>query len=481
MQLQSTPRTLPGFLPDIDGLRAFAVLAVVLFHLQLPGFDGGYVGVDIFFVISGFLITGILQQKVSNGSFRFGEFYSSRVRRLFPAVIATVTATFIASALILQPLEFQGFAKSAAGALLSAANIVFYTEAGYWDADAELKPLLHMWSLGVEEQFYLFWPALLLVLLKFKRQLYLVALTLLLVASLWAAISFTAIDQPAAFYLLPFRVWQFCFGALALALWQHFKLSDFGSQLTRAAGLAACVVVAVHPAAPENFPGWFALLPSVGAALVLFAASPEEPSPWLANKYALWVGKVSYAMYLVHWPPIALTLAWTQAELNPLSQALLAVVTLIGTLVLHYGVEKRFYQRGNHRHSNTKRLVLGSGVVTLLIVGVSVYGWKNPERLAVQEVVYTADVIEQIKKERFSLRKGQCYIIDLENSERCKNLDNAILVLGDSHEVDGANFLNTILANRGGVGVVRFGSTNACGETDLTGAWPTSMLICTEN
>ncbi len=146
--------------PDIDGLRAIAVLAVVLFHLDIEVFSGGFVGVDVFFVISGFLISSIIAAKAEAGRFSFRDFYLGRVRRIIPPLVATVAVTFIASAFILTPDDFQRFSRSAVAALASASNIVFYLEAGYWDTASELKPLLHTWSLGgVEEQFYLVWPA----------------------------------------------------------------------------------------------------------------------------------------------------------------------------------------------------------------------------------------------------------------------------------------------------------------------------------
>ena len=146
-------RTLSS-LADIDGLRALAVIAVVLFHLDLPYFHGGFLGVDIFFVVSGFLITGLIEDKLAAETFRFRDFYARRVRRLFPAIYMTVAVTLLASWLLLQPSLLKGVAESAASAVLHGANILFFMEAGYWDVSSSLKPLLHLWSLGVEEQFY---------------------------------------------------------------------------------------------------------------------------------------------------------------------------------------------------------------------------------------------------------------------------------------------------------------------------------------
>ncbi|TCO74894.1 acyltransferase family protein [Chromatocurvus halotolerans] len=148
-----------NYRPDIDGLRAIAVLAVVIFHLGVPGFQGGYVGVDVFFVISGYLITSIILAQHAEGRFYFTQFYARRVRRLFPPLIATVLATTLGCAVILEPYDMIAYGRSAVATLFSVSNILFFSEAGYWDSASELKPLLHTWSLGVEEQFYLLWPA----------------------------------------------------------------------------------------------------------------------------------------------------------------------------------------------------------------------------------------------------------------------------------------------------------------------------------
>ncbi len=176
------------YLTDIDGLRALAVLSVVCFHLQISGFTGGYVGVDIFFVISGFLISGLIRDQIHTGTFHFSAFYIRRVNRLLPAVLATVVTTTIVAGFILQPGAFGSLALSAAAGVLSAANLLFYFESGYWDASAELKPLLHLWSLGVEEQFYLFWPAFIVFMTTSRSQVYRWGLVVVFLLSLMSCI-----------------------------------------------------------------------------------------------------------------------------------------------------------------------------------------------------------------------------------------------------------------------------------------------------
>ncbi len=205
--------------PDIDGLRAIAVLAVVIFHLGVPGFDGGYVGVDVFFVISGFLITSIIKSKLESGDFSLRDFYSRRIRRLVPPLLVTVAATVIGAGLLLTPYDMIRFSRSAVAAIFSLSNIVFFLEAGYWDTASELKPLLHTWSLGVEEQFYLFWPALLMLIMSARARVsFTAAMVAITVCGFALCAWYTTVNQSAAFYLLPFRVFQFSLGALVIPL-----------------------------------------------------------------------------------------------------------------------------------------------------------------------------------------------------------------------------------------------------------------------
>ena len=196
----STLAASAGYRPDIDGLRAIAVLVVVLFHFEVDAFAGGFVGVDVFFVISGFLITRLIRHDVDAGRFSFGVFYIRRVRRLFPALFVTIVVTFIAASVLFTPLHLERLGGSALHALLSVSNFYFWTESGYFDATSTVKPLLHFWSLSVEEQFYLVWPALLVALLTRTRSR--VALVVFIVAaglaSLLLSIRWTEADAATA-------------------------------------------------------------------------------------------------------------------------------------------------------------------------------------------------------------------------------------------------------------------------------------------
>ena len=462
-------------LPDIDGLRAVAVLSVVLFHLQVPGFQGGYVGVDIFFVISGFLISGLIQQRVTDNSFSLSEFYANRIRRLLPAILATVFFTSVASILLLQPQMLELYARSAIASVLSLANVLFYLESGYWDSSAELKPLLHLWSLGIEEQFYLFWPLLFLSILRLRRTLYLAGLLTIFGLSLAACVVYTPIDSAATFYLIPFRAWQFCLGVLALECWRHLNCSLFTSQILRSTGLALCGISIFTLGESVSFPGWQALIPSIGAALVLVACSDSEPSPWLSNKPARWLGRVSYSMYLVHWPPIALYRAYTLSELSYGVSALLAVITVLLTLLLHYQVERRFYQRGVVKNTSWRGAPTVSASIALLLCLSLYFVHIQADRVSQRQALLSAEVIESYQKGRFQLIRRHCRIDQLTDAKRCPNpQERDLLFIGNSHEPDGFNILAAALPTDNRQSWVRFGATNECDNLKATAEWATS-------
>ncbi len=465
-----------GYLADIDGLRALAVLAVILFHLRVPGFSGGYVGVDIFFVISGFLISGLIRDRVAADSFSFAGFYASRVNRLLPAVLATVLATALASVIVLQPAMMASFAKSALAAVFSAANFIFYFESGYWDGSADLKPLLHLWSLGVEEQFYLFWPALVVLLCKAPDRIYRVGLLLIFIASLGACVAYTAVDSAASFYLLPFRVWQFALGALVVELWRHLHWHEFARQVVRSTGLALCGISVFAFSDTTAFPGWLALVPSMGAALVLASAHEISGSVWLANPLARWLGRVSYALYLAHWPPVALYRSYTLTELTPGAQWALAAITLLLGAALHYGVERRFYQRATHRNTGWQKgasRTLGAALVLGILL---VLPMQMPDQFTRREVLLSATDIQAYKDRRFEWVRRQCRIDKLGVLERCPLPpdDSAILFIGNSHEPDAFNILTGALGLKNTKGSIRFGSTNGCQDFKADRGWASS-------
>ncbi|MBY3193460.1 acyltransferase family protein [Rhizobium laguerreae] len=305
-----------GYRPDVDGLRSVAVLSVVIFHAFPTVLPGGFIGVDIFFVISGFLISTILLEALNRGRFNLLDFYGRRARRIFPALAIVLAATAAFGWFALLPEEYKELGKHIAGGAGFVSNLVLWQESGYFDSAAETKPLLHLWSLGIEEQFYIVWPAILWAAFRFR-------LPKLPIILLVAALSFIAnmvsvhAHPVATFYSPLTRIWELLIGAALAQVsidGRGKHPSFFGaaanrmsaSNLTGIAG-AALIGVALARLSPSSaFPGWRALFPSVGTALLILSAAGNWVN-WklLSNRPMVWVGRISFPLYLWHWPLLA--------------------------------------------------------------------------------------------------------------------------------------------------------------------------------
>jgi len=262
-----------GYRADIDGLRALAVLPVVFFHARLGPFTGGFVGVDVFFVISGFLITQLIVADVDRDRFSLRHFYERRVRRLFPALFAMLAVALLAAALLFLPADFRTFGRNVVGATLFVSNIFFWLQSNYFDGPAEIKPLLHTWSLAVEEQFYIVFPLLLVWLLKRRRESVVAVIAAVAVASFVASVVAVARDASTAFYLTPFRIWELMIGSLlALGAVPPLRTPREG-EVAAGLGLALFLAAVVGFTEMTIFPGSTALLPVLGAALIIHAGS----------------------------------------------------------------------------------------------------------------------------------------------------------------------------------------------------------------
>ncbi len=296
---------------DIDGLRAIAVGAVVLYHFGVA-LPGGFTGVDVFFVISGYLIGGLLwAERAATGRIRIGAFWLRRFRRLAPAFFAMTLVTSLVAWALLLPFELREYGKSLIAASVYLANVLFYDQAGYFDAASEDKPLLHTWSLAVEEQFYLFLPLLVLALARRPRAL-LWALGAIWAASLTACLWVMPRDPQAAFYLFPFRAWELLSGVL-LAIWMRARPRS-GPAWAGWAGLALVGVGFVSISAQSAFPGPWALLPVLGTMGLLWAGEGLGSGYGIGVGQLLrlapmvFLGRISYALYLWHWPVLTLSL-----------------------------------------------------------------------------------------------------------------------------------------------------------------------------
>jgi peptidoglycan/LPS O-acetylase OafA/YrhL len=307
--------THPKYRADIDGLRAVAVLSVVGFH-AFPGLIvGGFIGVDIFFVISGFLISTIIFGNLQNDSFSYLEFYRRRVRRIFPALVVVLLACLGLGWFGLLASEYEQVGKHTLGGIGFVSNLMLWGESGYFNSSAEAKPLLHLWSLAIEEQFYIFWPLLLGLASRRKWNFLAVVSAVALVSFGVNVLSFPE-HAEAAFYSPLSRFWELMIGGL-LAYAVLYKPTSISKHrnVQSIVGIALIVVGLVFINKVRAFPGWWALLPTFGAALLISAG----PAAWvnrivLSNKLAVWFGKISYPLYLWHWPLLSLALILNSGE-----------------------------------------------------------------------------------------------------------------------------------------------------------------------
>ncbi len=294
---------------DIDGLRAVAVLAVLLYHFNIGGLPGGFSGVDIFFVISGFVIANSIIADTVNNRFSIVNFYFKRVRRIFPAYVSMILVTSVFACVFLLPQDLNDYAKSLTASSAFVSNIYFWKTSGYFAADAHTKPLLHTWSLSVEEQFYIFAPLLVHFIYRFGRRRRALILLPLLLSSFALSVTAVFAGPTAGFYLLPTRAWELFLGVfVALMNWPAQtspKLRELMAALGGGLILASMLILNDE----DPFPGWNALWPCLGAALVIQAGNKvnaEAAMPLVNRLFSttpfVWIGLISYSLYLVHWP-----------------------------------------------------------------------------------------------------------------------------------------------------------------------------------
>lgn len=298
------------FRPDIEGLRALAVLGVLVFHLSPGALPGGFVGVDVFFVISGYLICGSIAEELSGERFSFRDFYGRRLRRLLPAYFVMILGVYAAGLILLMPSELAFLGEAAAASALYVSNIAFMLRDSYFDANLKSSPLLHTWSLSVEEQFYLVLPVVMVLLYRVARAWVGIALFVIAAASLVYAELLLRHDAPTAFFWTPARLWQFLVGG-GLAMARIAGPGGRWADVLMATGLAMVLACYAFFSDETRFPGLAAAAPTVGAALILHAGSSGGgvlSRLLLCNPLAAFFGRISYSLYLWHWPVIVFSL-----------------------------------------------------------------------------------------------------------------------------------------------------------------------------
>lgn len=369
--------------PDIDGLRTLAVMPVILFHAGASWLPGGFVGVDIFFVISGYLISSIILREVKASEFSFFRFYERRLRRIIPALLVMLLVTIAAFQVIALPDQAQSAAESGVAALLSVSNFWFWRESGYFAPTAEFIPLLHTWSLAVEEQFYLVFPVILLAIWRLGLPVRLVLLICTLVAfgvGLWLSIN----KPSVAYYLLPARAWELAVGALIASGAVPRIRGAILRQMLPVMGITIILFSVFWIQSDMIFPGWVAVIPCIGAAMVIHA----DGQSWVARHFLaarpmVFIGLLSYSLYLWHWPVLAaLRVRTASVNLDPVVAFAAIVLTFVLAWLSWRYVELPFRDR---RSMPVRRMLafLGMGSVAVLaIAGLSILFAGFPSRIS---------------------------------------------------------------------------------------------------
>ncbi len=421
---------------DIDGLRAIAILSVLVYHVDEALLPGGFIGVDVFFVISGYLITRIIAGELAQDRFSLSRFYVRRSRRILPALATVLACTTAAGLLLLPPSDLASLGKSLAATAAFLSNMQFWSEIGYFDTAAVRKPLLHTWSLAVEEQFYLLWPLALWGISKLRlnlRWLVFAALLLSFAASCYAAVR----HPPSAFFLLPPRAWELLAGA-ALALRLLPPPGSAGARnLCGLAGITLIVVGCVALDGQSPFPGWNALYPCLGAALLIWAGEGGDNLVGrhiLSARPMVFIGLISYSLYLWHWPLLAFGRITQRGELGlPAAMALALLAVVLATLTWRF-VETPLRSRGGAqpaapilwRYAALSLLMFGAGA--LLYRSDGLIRFASPAMLRTEQARF--DINPNVHCLRF-----QAVVAPLPGAECVSGAPDApLLVLwGDSH------------------------------------------------
>lgn len=470
-----------GFRQDIQGLRAIAVLAVVVFHINPWALGGGFIGVDMFFVISGYLITGIIWRDLSNGSFSLTDFYVRRVRRLFPALFAMAGTCILLAYLIFLPEEIISFGKSLIASIFYVSNFFFYSQTDYFASDLELSPLLHTWSLSVEEQFYLFFPLLLLFVYRKFAAKVIAILVALAVLSLVVSQALLSIDMSLAFFSSPTRFFQFLAGSI-IAIAPNYSGAKPLKECLNIIGLVIIFGCLFIIDSKTPFPGVNALYPTIATAMIIFAGQTRGllTSRLLSVWPAQFFGKISYSMYLWHWPLIVFyKIQYTAAPDKFEKIGLLVASIVLGYLSWRFIESTMRYKAGR---TTQLRPIYTSLAFSVLISAFGFYfavsdGLKF--RFSEQQLFLS----HYIDYEPEDSREGTCFLstryarFDYFKKDVCVKFDATkpnYLLIGDSHA---AHFYGALRSELGNVNLTQVTSSGCRPTIDFSGSdYCTSLM-----
>ncbi len=425
-----------NYSPTIDGLRAVAIVPVVLFHAGFQVFSGGYVGVDIFFVISGYLITSLIYVELRDGRFSILRFYERRVRRIFPALFFLFIVCVVVCWSVFLPQDFESFGRSLAASSIFLSNVLFWREAGYFDATAETKPLLHTWSLSVEEQFYVLFPAFLYCFYRYAKRYTILTIVLCLVASL--SLSIWAVEKypNAGFYLAPTRVWELALGSLLALSVLPVITNTIYANLIALIGLLLIALSVFTYTESTTFPGLTAIVPCIGAGLIIYTNQSVRTAVGIALslKPLVFIGLVSYSLYLWHWPLIVFNKQVATETQTVLSSYLIVIVSLAAAILSWRFIEKPF--RGKGAFVPRKQLFL----LAVISIGAFFLSGLTIDQLQGMPARLPPNVVALGNAAQDSPKRDECYNLSGEEVRK-EGLCNigasaavpSFLVWGDSH------------------------------------------------
>ena len=415
--------------PEVDGLRAIAVLVILFYHAGIGWASGGFVGVDIFFVISGYLITRNISNEMHAGSFSFSGFYIKRIRRLFPALVFVFVITLCVAYLLFSPADLERLGHSLQYSVLSLSNFFFWQESGYFNSSSEIKPLLHTWSLGVEEQFYIVWPAILFGLSFFHKKISLQwFLISALVISLLLNYFYIANHSNSVFYLLPFRIFEFAIGALCFVAFIYKIENKFTIELFSFVGICMITYSVLFFDSSTIFPGFAALMPCVGTALIIISRNSWISTRMLSMKILVKIGLISYSVYLIHWPLLVFYKYWKFTDISLFEKGILMLLSVFFAYFMWKFIEKPFRIK-KITSSKLKFWLMFVILITVIFVLAFITQYKKgwPQRYPNEYFMSQKELSDNLDRYWKDFT-----VINQNQSTENKN----VIVMGNSHAVD---------------------------------------------
>ena len=437
---------------DIDGLRAIAILGVVFFHFDIYPFEGGYLGVDVFLVISGYLIASFILPKLKNNSFNFFEFFLRRIKRLLPTYYITLVLSFVLAYFVFEPDIFNKFAKSSISSMFFVSNFFFWKNSGYWD-ESNTNPLLHTWTLSLEWQFYFFISIFFYLGWRFFKNYLKILLLIIFVLSL--ALSILYIGRNVSFFLIPFRLFEFAIGSFIFLMEKKIKLFENNKNIISFFGFFLIIFSFINFNSASNVPGYISLIPCFGTAIILYQNN-SYLHRILKNKSIVYIGLISYSLYLFHWPIITYYNSFYIAELRYEIKILLLIFSLILSAINYELIEKKIRKLSLKFISLNSFFLLATVLISLFVLNFLII--KNnglPNRISHEKIEFINSFKDE-KRIRHNFLENN---IDLKFDISSKT---KILVLGDSHGEDMFMAIKKNISNKQKLDVEYFEYSHWC-------------------